>query len=87
MWIKLDNTELKEVDNFKYFGDVLKRDGNCTREIYMRIAMAKEGFNRKQIKHLTQEEIGQVLYLVYCIVRLRHLDTKKFGALKCGVGR
>ena len=32
---------------FKYLGSVLTRDGYCTSEIKMRIAIAKEAFNRK----------------------------------------
>ena len=45
--IKVNNRELREVDHFKYLGSVLTRDGYCTREINMRIAIAKEAFNRK----------------------------------------
>ena len=45
--IKENNRALKEVDNFKYFGSVLTRDDYYTREIEMRIAIAKEIFNRK----------------------------------------
>ena len=48
MQIKVNNRELKEVDQFKYLGSVLTRDGHCTREIKMRIAIAKEAFNRKK---------------------------------------
>ena len=47
MQIKVNNRELKEVDHFKYLGSVLTRDGYCTREINMRISIAKEAFNRK----------------------------------------
>ena len=43
------NRELKEIDHFKYLGSVLTRDGYCTREIKMRIAIAKEAFNRKML--------------------------------------
>ena len=32
---------------FKYLGSALTRDGYCTREIKMRIDIAKEAFNRK----------------------------------------
>ena len=39
--IKVNNIELREVDHFKYLGSVL------TREIKMRIVIAKEAFNRK----------------------------------------
>ena len=38
---------VKEIDHFKYLGSVLTRDGYCTREIKMRLAIAKEAFNRK----------------------------------------
>ena len=31
--IKVNNTELKEVDHFMYLGSVLTRGGYCTREI------------------------------------------------------
>ena len=43
--IKVNNIELKEVDHF--LRSVLTRDGYCTREIKMRIVIAKEAFNRK----------------------------------------
>jgi hypothetical protein len=45
--IKVNNRELKEVDNFKYLGSVLTSDGYCTNKIWMRIAIATEAFNRK----------------------------------------
>ena len=44
---KVNNRELKEVDHFKFLGSVLTRDGFCTKEIKMRIAIANEAFNRK----------------------------------------
>ena len=47
MRIKIDNGEPKEVDNFKYLGSMLTRDGYCTREIKMRIAIAKEALKEK----------------------------------------
>ena len=45
--IKVNNRELKDVDHFKCLGSVLTRDGSRTREIQMKIAIAKEAFNRK----------------------------------------
>jgi hypothetical protein len=39
--------ELKENDHFNYLESVLTKDGNCTREMKMRIAMPKKVFNRK----------------------------------------
>ena len=44
--IKIGNRELKEVHNFKYLGSFLIRDGYYTREIKMRIVIAKEAFNK-----------------------------------------
>ena len=49
--IKVCNRELKEFDHFKYLGSVLTRDGYCTMEIKMRIAIAKDEFLEKQAKH------------------------------------
>ena len=49
MQIKINNRELKEVDHFKYLGRALTRDCYCTREIKMRIAIAKEAFNNKNV--------------------------------------
>jgi hypothetical protein len=43
--IKVNNRDLK--DHFKHLGSVLTRGGYCIREIKMRIAIAKEVFNRK----------------------------------------
>ena len=45
--IKVGNGQLNEVDHFKYLDSVLTRYGYCTKEIKMRIAIAKEAFNRK----------------------------------------
>jgi hypothetical protein len=45
--IKVGNRKLKEVDHFKYLGSVLTSNDYCTREIKVRIAIAKESFNRE----------------------------------------
>ena len=45
--IKVNNRELKEFDYFKCLESVLTRDGYCTREIKLRVAIAKEAFNTK----------------------------------------
>ena len=44
--INVGNGELKEVNHLKYLGSVLIRDGYCTREIKIKIGIAKEAFNR-----------------------------------------
>ena len=53
--------------HFKYLGSVLTRDGYCTREIKMRITIAKEAFNRK-ISFLTRKlniELSEKLVRCY----------------------
>ena len=61
--------ELKEVDNFKYLGSVLTRDGYCTREIKMRIAITKEAFKRKRHFKIKRE--------------LTNARVKKYREKKC----
>ncbi|GFR82404.1 endonuclease-reverse transcriptase [Elysia marginata] len=41
--IKIDGTSLENVDNFKYLGSIKTSDGACTKDINIRIAMAKQG--------------------------------------------
>jgi hypothetical protein len=43
----MNHCVLKEVYHFKYLGNVLTKDGYCTREIKIRISMTREAFNRK----------------------------------------
>jgi hypothetical protein len=59
---KVNNRELKEV------GSVLTRDGYCTREIKMRIAIAKEAFNRKMTLLTSKLNIELKKKLVRCYV-------------------
>ena len=69
MQVKVNNRELKEVDPFKYLVRVPTRDGYCTREIKMRIVMAKEAFNRKMSLLATKLNIELRKKLVRCYVR------------------
>ena len=58
--------ELKEIHHLKYLGSVFTRDGYCTKEIKMRILVAKEAFNR--ISLLTGKlniEIRKILVMCY----------------------
>ena len=58
----------KEVDHFKYLGSVLTRDGYCTREIKIRIVIAKEDFNRKMSLLTSKLNIELKKKLVRCYV-------------------
>jgi hypothetical protein len=64
--IKVNNRELKEVDHLKYLGSVLTRDGYCTREIKMRIDIAREAFNRKMSLLTSKLNIELKKKLVRC---------------------
>ena len=75
--IKVNNRELNEVDHFNYLGSVLTRHGYSTKEIKMRIAIAKEAFNRK-ISLLTSKL--NIELLEHCFIWFRDLDTKKSRA-------
>jgi len=46
--IMIDQTQLENVESFKYLGSILTNDGKCTCEIKCRIAMAKAAFNKKR---------------------------------------
>ena len=45
--IKTGNRDPEKVNRFQHLGSVLVRDGYFTKEIMIRIIMAKEAFNRK----------------------------------------
>ena len=82
--IKANDKELEEVDRFKYLGSVLTRDGYCTREIKMIIAIANEAFNRKMSLLTSKLNIELKKKLVRCyvwsiVLWLRDMDTKKIG--------
>ena len=84
MQIIVNNRELKEVDHFKYLESVLTRDGYGTSEIKMRIAIAKEAFNRKMSLLTSKLSIELKKKLVRCCVWSialygSDLDTKKIG--------
>ena len=53
LWIKVGNREQRKNYHLKYLRSALTKDGCCTREIKMRIALMKEILNRKKISLLT----------------------------------
>ena len=80
--IKVSNRELTEVDRFKYLGSVLKRDGYCTREIKMRIAIAKDAFNRKMSLLTSKLNIELRKKLIRCYVWSIALNGSKTWTLR-----
>jgi hypothetical protein len=45
----ISQTQLEDVECFKYLGSMLTSDGRCTCEIKCRIAMAKAAFNKNNL--------------------------------------
>src|ERR1700729_1436553 len=52
--IKINNTALKQVHQFKYLGTVISSDARCTTEIRSRIAQAKTTFMK--MKNIMREK-------------------------------
>ena len=46
--VSLKGEDIEQVEKFKYLGSWITKDMRCSTEIKTRIAMAKEGFNRKR---------------------------------------
>jgi len=46
--IMIGQTQLENVESFKYLGSILTNDGRCTCEVKCRIAMVKAAFNMKR---------------------------------------
>ena len=82
MQIKVNNKELKQVNRLKYLGSVLARDGYCTREIKMRIAIAKEKFNRRISLVASKLNIEFKKKLVRCYVWSIALYGSETGTLR-----
>jgi hypothetical protein len=94
---KVGNRELKEVDHFKYLGSVLTRDCYFPREIKVRIAVAKEAFNKKISLLTSKLSIKLWEKLIRCYVwnidlcgsdtwAIRKLGPNYLEVSKCGTG-
>jgi hypothetical protein len=46
--IKVNGQCLEQVSQFKYLGSTITEDGRCQKEVRIRIAMAKEAFNKRK---------------------------------------
>lgn len=55
--ITLTDTEMQQVNQFKYLGSLITNDSRCTPDVIARIAMAKRAFNNK--KHLFKANINK----------------------------
>jgi hypothetical protein len=50
----INGYEIEQVQSFKYLGSTMTEDGGCEKEIRIRIALAKEAFNKR--KELLKKE-------------------------------
>jgi hypothetical protein len=46
--IMVNGKQIEQVENFKYLGSTITEDGRCEKEVKIRIAMAKEAFNKRK---------------------------------------
>ena len=95
--IIIDQTQLENVEFFKYFGSMLTNDGICTREIKSRIAMAKAAFNKEHNlfaskldlnmrKKLIKFYIWSMDFMVLKLGRFGQQIRNTWEVLKCGAG-
>ena len=72
--ISIDGTQLKTVDDFKYFGSVISSDGSLDKEISALICKASQALGRLKTRVLDQHSIRQSAKLkVYRAVVLTSL--------------
>jgi len=83
----------KNVESFKYLGNILTNDGGCSCEIKCRIAMAKAAFNKKRALFTSTLELELRKKLVKCYIwsialygtetwTLRTVDQKHLESLE-----
>jgi hypothetical protein len=66
--IMIDQTQMENVECFKYLGSVLTNDGRCTCEIKSRIAMTKAAFNKKKTLLTSTLDLNLRKKLVKCYI-------------------
>ena len=79
--MRIKDESVEQVDSFKHLGCNISSNLNCCQEVKQRIAMAKEGFNRKRSifcrtpGERTKEETSEVLCVECSVVWCRDIDT------------
>jgi hypothetical protein len=54
----VDKKQLKNVEYFNYLGSMIRDDKRSTREIKLRIAMAKAAFNKKKALFTSKQHLN-----------------------------
>ena len=75
--IKIGHEGIDQVTAFKYFDSVITQDLKSHQEVKVRIAIAKEAFNRKRRLLCGQLDKGLRKRLVKCFVWSRDMDIEK----------
>jgi hypothetical protein len=66
--IMIDQTQLENVESFKYLGSILTNKGRCTCEIKCRIGMAIAAFNKTRTPFTSRLDLELRKKLVKCYV-------------------
>ena len=66
--VRANSEIIQQVDSFKYLGCTISSDMSCNQEVKMRIAIAKEAFNRRKNVFCGPMDIGLRKRLVKCFV-------------------
>jgi hypothetical protein len=66
--LMIDQTQLVNVDSFKYLDSMLTNDGRCICEINSRIATNKAAFNKKRALFTNKMDLELRKKLVKCYV-------------------
>jgi hypothetical protein len=64
----IDQEQLKNVENFNYWGSMITNDARCTHEITCRIAMAKAAFNKKNAGFTSKVDLNLSKKLAKCYI-------------------
>jgi len=66
--ITIDQTQLENVECFKYLGSMLTNDGRCTCEIKSRIATARAAFSKKKTLFTSKLDLNLRKKLIKCYI-------------------
>jgi hypothetical protein len=66
--ITTDQTQLKNVEYFKYLDSIITHNARCTRKVKSRMAMAKAAFNKKKNLFTSTLDLNLKNKLVKCYI-------------------
>lgn len=66
--ITVENQQLEKVEHFKYLGSIITADALCTKEVKVRIAMAKAAFIKQRLLLTSKLDLEMKKKLVKCCI-------------------